>query len=318
MSALLLPLMGAAEEPAEPSAESGSRVAGTMDRTQDIVTDSLEATVLRLDQFFTNSQFLEDSTESYLRLRPEAGYDTDDDFDWDLNLAARLDLPGTKQRYSLIISSEADDPTGDGRFTDTLDHESDGGIALERNSKRPLNKWRVRPAIGVKGGWLPDPFARLRATRYYNLEGRWLTRLQGTTRYLVDDQWDLRGELDFNRLLGERWALRIRTDLRYRDAKDRTDANQYFTITQKLNELEGISYELAVLTNDDPDWDVRSYRFLFAYRQLIYKDWLFVEYMPELSFREENDYDPSAGIRLRLEAFFGKGRLKRLTGGKSE
>lgn len=34
-------------------------------------------------------------------------------------------------------------------------------------------------------------------------------------------------------------------------------------------------------------------------------DWLFFEVWPTLGFPEEYDYDPSVGILLRVEAFFG-------------
>ncbi len=288
-----------------------SRLQRAVDSTHGVLSGSIEAAVLRIDRFFSREEALRDSSESWVRIRPEVGYDTDDQVDLDLNVAARIDLPGLSDRLSLVVWTDGDRVSEDDRFTDTLDHDNGGGIALERDSGRPLTKWNVRPGIGIKGGWLPDPFLQIRATRWYNLEGTWVVRAEGTTRYLYDDEWDLRGELSFNRPIGEHLLFRLRTELRYRQAKDRSNANQHFTFFQKLSEKKGMTYEFAIFSSDDPDWGVRNYRFLVGYKQLIYKDWLYMEFIPELSFKDENDWDVTPGIRVRLEAFIGKRRSRR-------
>lgn len=293
------------EEPAE-----GSSISRAVDSTHRVLSDSIQAAVLRIDRFFSREEALRDSSESWVRIRPEVGYDTDDQVDLDLNVAARIDLPGLSDRLSLVVWTDGDRVSEDDRFTDTLDHDNGGGIALERDSGRPLTKWNVRPGIGIKGGWLPDPFLQIRATRWYNLEGTWVVRAEGTTRYLYDDEWDLRGELSFNRPIGEHLLFRLRTELRYRQAKDHSNANQHFTFFQKLSEKKGMTYEFAIFSSDDPDWGVRNYRFLVGYKQLIYKDWLYAEFIPELSFKDENDWDVTPGIRVRLEAFIGKRRSR--------
>ena len=59
---------------------------------------------------------------------------------------------------------------------------------------------------------------------------------------------------------------------------------------------------------------MRNYRLLVGYKQLIYKDWLYAEFIPELSFREENDWDVTPGIRVRFEAFLGNRRLRKIGG----
>jgi hypothetical protein len=282
-----------------------------VDATHGVLSSSLEATVLRIDRFFSREQYLRDSTDSFIRLRPELGYNTDDDFEWDFNVAARIQLPALSDRLSLQVWTDSDDMSADDRYTDTLDSDSTGGIALERDSKRPLNKWNVRPAIGVKGGLPLDPFVQGRATRYYNLEGTWVVRAQGTTRYLLDDRWDLRAELDFNRPIHELWSMRVRSEVRYREAKERINANQFFTFFQQLSETRGLTYEFAIFASDDTEWGVRSYRLLVGYRQRVYKDWLFTEVMPELAFKDENDWDVTPGIRLRIEGFIGNRRLEK-------
>ena len=161
----------ASEQPGEVVGEEPveSRLTRAVDGTHSVISGSIEAAVLRIDRFFSREKALRDSSESWVRLRPEVGYDTDDQVDWDFNVAARIDLPGLSGRASLVMWSDGDRIEEDDRFTDTLDHDTSGGIALERDSGRAITKWNVRPAIGLKSGSPVDPFLQLRETRFYNV-----------------------------------------------------------------------------------------------------------------------------------------------------
>jgi hypothetical protein len=41
------------------------------------------------------------------------------------------------------------------------------------------------------------------------------------------------------------------------------------------------------------------------YRQRIWRDWLFAELAPQLSFPRDNDFKRTPGILFRIEIFFG-------------
>ena len=283
-----------------------------VDATHRAIEESLDAAVLALDRFFATQQYLADTTESFVRVRPVIEYDTDDKSDTDLKFSAKLDLPGTKRRLKLLIDSDSNNATDDSGV-DVDDSDGNGAVAIERESKRPRDKWRVRPAVGVKSSLPPDPFVQLRATRYYSLSERWLARLQGTARYLLDDKGDLRAELDLNHQVDPDWIFRARTDVRWRDSKDRTDASQSFTFAQRLTSNQNVAYSLGILGNNEQGWDVERYRYLIVHRQLIYRDWLFLELRPEVSMRNQEDgWEPGGSIQVRLEAFFGHGRLKKI------
>lgn len=284
-----------------------------VDKTHRAIGQSLEATVLAIDRFFATQQYAADTTGSFLRVRPEAEYDSDDKFDTDLKLSAKVDLPGTKRRLKLLIDSDSSTLNQDTGINVDDGGGGDGAVAVERESERRLDQWRVRPALGVKSSMPPDPFVQLRATRYHQLGEHWLARLQGTARYLYDDKGDLRAELDLNRALAPDWLFRARTDIRWRDSKDRTEANQSFTFAQRLSEKRSVAYSLGVFSDNDQGWDVQRYRYLIVHRQLVYKDWLFFEVRPEVSVRNQDDgWEPGASLQLRLEAFFGPGRLKKI------
>ncbi|MGD8643998.1 MAG: hypothetical protein PVI15_06900, partial [Chromatiales bacterium] len=196
---------------------------------------------------------------------------------------------------------------------DVEDSGGDGAVAIERESKRRRDQWRVRPALGIKSSLPPDPFVQLRATRYYQPSEAWLARLQGSARYLLDDKGELRAELDLNRELAPDWLFRARSDLRWRDRRDRTDASQSFTFAQRLSPKRNVAYSLGVFADDDEGWGLTRYRYLIVHRHLIYRDWLFFEIRPEVSLRNEEDgWEPGANLQLRLEAFFGSGRLKKI------
>lgn len=284
-----------------------------VDATHRTIERSLDATILAIDRFFATQQYVADTTDSFIRLRPEIEFDSDDKVDTDFKVNAKLDLPGTKRRLRLLIDSDSNALNQDAGVNVDDGSGGDGSVALERESKRRPDQWRVRPAVGVKSSLPPDPFVQLRATRYYELDENWLARLQGTARYLLDDQGDLRAELDLNRVLDQDWLFRARSEIRWRDSKSRTDANQFFTFAQRLSEKSSVAYSLGILSDNDQGWELTRYRYLIVHRQLIYKDWLFFEIRPEVSVRnEDNGWEPGANLQFRLEAFFGRGRLKKI------
>jgi hypothetical protein len=284
-----------------------------VDATHRTIEGSLDATILAIDRFFATEQYLADTTDSFVRLRPEIELDSDDKLDTDFKVNAKLDLPGTKRRLRLLVESDPNALNQDAGVNVDDGSGGDGSVALERESKRRPEQWRVRPAVGIKSSMPPDPFVRLRATRYYQPGEAWLARLQGTARYLLDDKAELRAELDLNRGLAPDWLFRARSDLRWRDSRDRTDAGQSFTFAQRLSPKRNVAYSLGVFADDDEGWGLTGYRYLIVHRHLIYRDWLFFEIRPEVSLRNEEDgWEPGANLQLRLEAFFGSGRLKKI------
>ncbi len=275
-----------------------------VDEKHAALSGMVQSSALAIDRFFATDEYLEDTTDSYLRVITDLDYDTRDDVSGAINVRGKLDLPGTKRRFSLIVSGESDDPFGDDVSAE--DDRESTSLAIERNPRTGLDGWRIRPSVGVKGGWPLDPYAQLRATRKDDLGGGWVARTQGTVRYLVDDQWDLRAEFQLTQVIDDEWSWRTRTSLRREDVDGYSKASQSFDVYQRVNDEVAMRHTLSVSGDDEFDqWEVDTYRYRFSWRRLIHSDWLFFEASPEIYFPREYDYEATGAVQLRLEAYIG-------------
>src|SRR3569832_1003162 len=108
------------------------------------VSHSLERMARNIAAFFADDQTFDERTRSYARVR--------------------IDTTRT------VVHDRLDDTPID------VVRRQDYLRSIERVNDG--NKWDVRPAAGIKLRWVPDPFLRLRATRYHDLSG-WLMRTAG-------------------------------------------------------------------------------------------------------------------------------------------
>lgn len=285
------------------------RTPGMIGKTIDLlhtgISAGVEHSARKVDSFFADDRFYADTNKSYARVSGETTWESGEGTSSQARVRARIDLPGTRERLRLFM--EGGDPEGDSgsessSIPKALD-DNDYNIGLEGQLEDTGN-WDIRPGAGVKAGVPPDPFLRIRAIRYERLDG-WLMRFSAGAAEYLDDGTELQTRMDFDRKINPDWLFRSGSRVRYRDSKDRIEAIQQFSLFQKLSERKALAYEVGLLAHDDPNWDVDNFYAQFRARFRVYKKWLFVEFKPQLVFREEDDYDPSFLFALRVDTVFG-------------
>ena len=270
------------------------------------VSSRVERSAKRVDSFFADDRFYADTTETYARLSLQTTFESGESAESEARLRVRVDLPGTEERLRLFIEGgepEVGEGTESGSIPAALD-DNDYNVGLEAQLAQ-IGAWDIRPGVGVKAGTPPDPFLRLRAIRYGQL-GQWLSRFSAGAAEYVDDGTEFQTRLDFDRKLSEDWLFRSASRVRWLDRRDRIDATQTLTLFQRLNSRAGVGYDIGLRANDDPDWDVNAYFVQVRGRYRAYRKWLFVEMAPQVVFREEDDYDPSLRLAIRVDAVFGE------------
>ncbi|UCC14984.1 MAG: hypothetical protein JSW21_03275 [Gammaproteobacteria bacterium] len=293
-----------------------------MDMIHSGISAGVEGSAKRVDSFFADDRYYTDATDTYVRVSGETTFEGGEDNQSQARVRARFDLPGTRERLRLFVEGgdpdEVESDTSES-IPEALD-DNDYNIGLETQI-RDTGKWDLRPGLGVKASSSPDAFVRLRAVRYERLDG-WLLRFATGVSEFVDDGTEVGARLDFDRKINPKWLFRTTSRARYLDSKDRIEALQQFSVFQKYNDRVGFAYDIGVLGDDDPDWEVDQYFTQVRARFRAYKKWLFVELKPQVVFREEDDYDPSFLFSLRLDLIFGEryreGRRQTLQPAKAE
>ncbi len=278
----------------------------TVDKLHAGISSGVERSARRIDSFFADDRFYADATKSYARLSGQSTWESGEDTESEARVRVRVDLPGTRRRLHLFV--EGGDPDeGEGTGSDSIPNaldDNDYNIGLEAQLGN-MGKWDVLPGIGVKASNSPDPFVRLRAIRYERLDG-WLMRFAVGVAEFVDDGTEVQTRVDFDRKIKPDWLFRSTSRARYRDSKDRTDLLQQFTVFQKLNNRVGLAYDIGVRADDDPSWEVDQYFTQVRARIRAYKKWFFIEFKPQVVFREEDDYDASFLFSVRADVVFGE------------
>ena len=298
-----------AERPAEDSALAGEEEPGRLERAVGAVhtgiSDAVERTAMRVDSFFADDRFYADSTESYARLSLQTTWEDGDGTASEARLRVRVDLPGTEHRLRLFV--EGGEPDGaEGTASNSIPRaldDNDYNVGLEGQLDR-TGAWDLRPGLGVKAGVPPDPFVRLRAIRYENF-ARWLMRFSTGAAQYLDAGTEVLARLDFDRDLGEQAFFRSGSRARYRRQDDRIELRHDFSLFRRMGRRGAIAYDVGLVADDDPDWDIDNYFTQVRARWRVYQKWLFLELTPQIIFREEDDYDASFRVSLRVDAVFG-------------
>ena len=290
-----------------PDGKPPSRILTLVDKTHAGISNRLEATVKYADRFFADENVFEETNKSYTRLPLDIIYDQDDGLSFKIRVRARIILPNTDKKLKLLlsdtsseeepdnISTPADDPLQDNNFS----------ISLETQLKK-TGKWKIRPSLGIKTGIPPDPFLRARLIRYFAITPKWLSRFSATSTYLALAGAEFDTRIQFSRAIRHDFLFRSTTRWKWTEEKDFSEGTQILSLFQHLNEKVNLAYEAGIFSDNGDNWEVTEYRLWHRYRKLVYKNWLFLELIPELRFKQENDYAPSYRFTFRIEPVFGK------------
>lgn len=313
--ALLLPASASASddltpdlpELGEPADEADSE--NILDKTHQVWSRQVMDLGVRLDRLFGGEKFEPDHS-SYIRVGSTALL-REGDSDLEFRLRARLALPNTERRLSLVLESEDDDrfdrASGEGPSAPPLLRSPDADRGFTA-AVRYLKEWSdlvnfdADAGIRLRSG-MPDPFLRARIGRSAFL-GVWEVRPSEELYWRYHRGAGARTQLLVQRpLAGSRFFRSISEfDWVYRER--RAYSAQDFVFSHEFNPLHGVQARLGLRGESDPtrlvNWFVN-----IGWRRNIYKNWLFVELRPELLFEREQDFQAEPRLFLTLEAYFG-------------
>jgi hypothetical protein len=283
-----------------------------LDRQQANLSVGLEDAARAVDAFFGDDRAYEDANETRGQITLEASQAEGESPRFDLRVRAKVQLPRMQKKLRLLVESDAEDLGQDQTQTQASTpagavEDTNFNLALE--TRLPVFRdWNLAPAIGVAAGWPLDPYVRLRATRYFDLQP-WLARFSAKASW-----YDVAGQivttsLDFDRRLAEAWLFRAATKLKWQmegDLGENTEASQALTLYQSLSNRRSASYSVSAYADSEQSWAVHSYVVSYAYRQAVYKQWLYAEVNPYVEFLRDYEWDDNLGLILRLEALVGR------------
>ncbi len=266
-----------------------------------------------IDSFLSDERSLAEENRSWFSVRAEAFADQRGEEDLELHLGGRLVLPQFEERLHLAFGGEPEEevasetvgpppqpspasPTGEAREAD---------LALQY-MLRASSRNHIRAEVGARIDELDvDPYVGVRWRHTLPL-GDWQARAAERLRAYAEAGLDSRTTLDLERLVGEVRFFRATTYVRWREDEPGFDYGERFRLFQDVDDSRIVSFEWDndFVTEPEDVLDALTLRVRVSHR------WdnghFLFEIAPQISWREEYDYDPSAGLFLSLELAFGR------------
>jgi hypothetical protein len=298
----------AAEAPAQPPESPDQQ---WLDVTRNHLARSLNTSAVWFDSFFGDRRSDEERARTLLRVTLESRYREDENFEVSPRVHADIRLPALDERLNLILSGRTEE--------DTLDPMTpDEGALIEprREDDNPVDvglrytfaeelRQHTSLTAGLRVRAPIEPFVRGRY-RYLRPLGE-QSQLRFTQTLFWQDSEGV-GEttrLDLEHRLQPGDLLRWTVSGLYSESSDglewRTGADWF----RRLSGERALNLGLSVTAVTEPTAEVDTYRAHLRYRSNILRPWLFYEVEPELRWPRDEDYSPTPGIILRLEAQIG-------------
>lgn len=291
------------DEPAQPTG---------VDLAHEYIGRSVDDAAKWFDAFFGDERYVSEEAQSRIRLTPSLFYEEGEGVESRFRVNARIHLPRLSKRLRLVIADTSLDEES------ILDQETFPGAGTVENAStaiglqylvRSMKSANLSITAGLKRGdeHAIDFFIGPRFRKTWAFDS-WQLRFTERVRWFADLGWDSRTRLDYERLLKQDLFFRTSSELLWSEEDFDTTGYQLSVtpaVAQRLENRAGIEYQWLNVFNSRPDRRLDSTTLRVRYRQGIWRKWLFYEVNPQVAFRDEDDFDSTAGIELRLEASFG-------------
>lgn len=312
----------AAEAVAPPSETTEGR------SDEDLLADRLHHTISRgvlkaaetIDAFFYTPRIELEENRTTFKLNLDLIAEADEAVQLGTGTRLKLVLPGFQDRLHLVLAGDPEDD--DEVFGEPIDEVSADGLeggeemdgvgvdlryfALD-DFKRNLS---FSAGVRIRDSQLVG-FPEARYRRAFDLEGIPLAfRFQQRVVWFTDEGWQESTGIDMDLLLLRRYLWRTSLEGIWEEEAMEGDRCGYrydlrWTLFQPLWKGAGLRYEWLNHFNASTANQLDGILLRIRYRQNIWRPWLFLEVVPQLSFPESDDLEATPGVLLRLETLFG-------------
>lgn len=292
-----------------------------VDSTHSYLSENVCGVALWFDRFFADERATAEQVDRYIRVITSAAWNRMDEFDLNVRVSARADFPWFKRKAKLILESESEADARDilsGGRDNAVGDPSLGGHDKQKETTLGIQMNLAEQSSSsfnlTAGLRLSSPAGlKIRARHRYLYHGLGENRLLRFTQQVFWDpalHFGANSRMDWEKILADGSLLRWSTV--GADAERNDNGFEWTTslsLFRHLNDKKAISYNSWVSGHAEPRREVSNFGLSARYRQNIYRDWLFFEIEPSISWRVTDagsQYDFVPGIIFRVEVQIGR------------
>jgi len=259
-----------------------------------------------LDRFFGENQLEYPDNKTRLELTLGIKFKEYESPEFIHKGSLRLALPRLSEKLELVVDGifEPDDPLEGLERTTNEAEESDTDAALRYNIWEELDI-NLNADVGVRIGSSSQAYLKLRGNRDFEFSPKLQLRLIQTARWFTRDGFVLQSEIQWNKRMGWDWLLRSSSQVEWREDRSGFRPSQVFSVFKTLSRHRVLRLDVGGTWPESPKPVDRLYHTRFTYRQLIHRNWLYMELKPGVEFYEPNDYEPRMVFTIQFEVLIG-------------
>ena len=296
-------------ELSEPGADSDEDYTAA-DQVQRNISKNINSAAQWIDSFFDDERFIAEDATTKLRLGQSVFLEHDDGPEYKTKVNLSIDIPKTKKRLRVFIASEDDTNKTPDTLFNRVESSDEASAAGVQYFPKATEKRNLSLTAGIKLDSI-EFFTGPRYRRIFKLD-TWNLRFTQRLRWFSSKGWEATTRFDFERLLSENLFFRHTLDGRWREEDEGYRYEIRPSLIQQLHSKKAIEYQWNTLFKTRPNHRLDSSVFLLRYRRNLKRKWLFYEINPQIALRNDEDFEPKAGITFQIEIVFGgKDFLKR-------
>ncbi len=265
-----------------------------------------------LDSFFDSDRTVAEENRTRLRIKLYSLIEEGNKPAFDIKTNFRLSLPKMQKRLNLMISGKPDDylspdntPTEDRREEFESTDKQNLFVSLQYKLKETLRR-NISANIGLRfSRTIPVFYAEGRYRHQLKLDS-WVFRFTQSLKWLADNGLESSTRFDLERPVAGSCFFRTTVDGSWFEHRDGFFYNMNLYLFQYLSSRRVLSYEWINDFQTEPNNRLEETVLQIRYRQRIWRNWIFYEVSPRVSFPRDEGFPSIPGIALKLEAVIGK------------
>jgi hypothetical protein len=278
------------------------------DQFHEAISESLSASADWLDSFYREDRMEIEENKTSLRLTLSSYFEERKTYDPGFRARFKLILPGFEEKLHLFLTNEVDEPSNIPQVLEkgVLDKNDEKDFSLSlRYFFRNARKRNFSFRMGLR---FNDITPVIYGGPRYSLSKKmdsWLFRLTEKVSCYSDYGWRSRSEIDFERYLAGDFFFRTKFSGTWFQREHGFFYSANTSLYQTVDEDRAFVYQVSTNFQTHPHHAMDSLGLGIKYRTRMWREWLFFEIIPQISFRDEYDFDPVTGITFAIEGVFG-------------
>lgn len=258
-----------------------------------------------IDAFFQDNKYLNETDDTYIRLRVKNYLYSREDNKIRLKLNAQIPLNRCKKEWQIFLQ---DVQANNGEIKPT-DASHDGvGIRFYREG---LYGIKSNYSLGIRNS---SPYIRARY-RFPITFDTWTIEPVQSIKYSTDDSLELETNVYFDKKIDENTLFRIQLNRESGDHMKGIDYGLSFEYFNTFRDSTGLRLRQSFFGNTfyndfyafDKDYSgINNYVSSIGWRENIWRKWFYYEVQPTVNFHKDHDYTPSYTLRVIFDFYFGK------------